>query len=664
MKRAIAALLVIALLGALSPGLPILAKPLKTPHENPAAAGEAGLEDAFLLTFSDIIKLADGGQYGLARDRLEELRQASPSPEISYVIDQYRDLYEELFAGMDDLEGRLEDISALLAQNRTGEARELLEAASAAITGIDYLVNDTEAATDGLDEKLDAFAGLLPDEPLALAYDSLQQNIGRLTDIVASFETLQQDLSERYTQLADLTPVEISLDISPHTAFVGEPVAAAGRLGSGGRALPGRTIAIVTGNTTLATAIAAANGSYKVDFTIPYHYADSQSFAAAYRPTGDDAAIYLGAQSPPVAIDVDFYPPQLSISLPETVWPGQPFTLNGEVATGEGAAARRLVASLGGETVADTSITGHFSLELAPPPGTPAGQQDLEVFIAPEGRYAGAHEIRRVTVAMMNLRILAETAPIVLLPLTVRVRGSVYNGPGPVGGAPVELGLEAWRASTVTAPDGSFQFDLPLKALPAAAPLSDNPLYLGAASNTLPFNLSPIGWQELKITTSLPGSPFGAYEAKRRVVSANPFTIGLLAAVFAAVWVLVYRRQGRSLPAPLAARPAEISPPTPEVKLPPAPVFSGLRGRVLAAYHSGQAAVEKISGAAMGPDTTLREFLDMTSLPSAAAGERFTELTGLAENTLYSRNAPRRETAARAEELAHTIKEDLDRGAA
>jgi len=165
MKRAIAVLVITALLGTLSPGLPILARPLKIPHENPATARETGLEHNLLLTFNDIIKLAAGGQYGSARDRLEELRQASPSPDISYLIDQYGGLYQRLFTGMDDLEGRLEDISSLLALNRTEEARELLETAQTAITEVGYLVKDTGTTTEGLDEKLGALSGLLPGDP-------------------------------------------------------------------------------------------------------------------------------------------------------------------------------------------------------------------------------------------------------------------------------------------------------------------------------------------------------------------------------------------------------------------------------------------------------------------------------------------------------------------
>ncbi len=665
MKRAIVILLATALLGILSPALPILAQPHKIPHENPETARETRIEDDLLLTFSDVIDLAAESQYSGARERLEELRRVSIPPDIDYLIDQYGDLYQRVLVGLDDLEGQLNEISSLLKMNRTEEARELLESADLAITERRNLVNETEAATRSLDEKFGALSGLLPDDPIAQAYDHLQLNVGRLTDIVNNYDTLQQKLSERHAELSKLTPVDLSLEIDSPSAFVGDPVKASGWLRSGGQPLPGRTVDIVTGNNTLATVVTSRDGSYETNFSIPYEYSNETSFVAAYGPGGDDAAVFLGAQSEPFIVNTRFYPAVLNFSLPEAVYPGHPFTLNVGFSPNEDPAERTISVTLDGSTLVNTSLpTGEsFSMEVMPPPGTPAGVQHLEVAVPPKGRYAGATVIRRINVAMMNVRIKAETPAIILLPRDINIRGAVENGPGPLSGAPVDISLNALQVAAVTAPDGTFQAVVPVKMIPAASPLAGNPFYLNAGSSTIPFNIWPIGWQDLEITTSVPGSLFGTFKTKKSVVSVNPLTSGLLVAVFAGAWIFVFRKQ--KLPAPMAVEAESTVTALPaQVALLPAPArkLTGLSGRVLAAYSTGLAAVEKTTGAVMGSNITLREYRQNVTLPTTNSRVKFTELTDIAETTLYSRNTPNRDTVVHAEELANTIKEDLEVG--
>ena len=99
-------------------------------------------------------------------------------------------------------------------------------------------------------------------------------------------------------------------------------------------------------------------------------------------------------------------------------------------------------------------------------------------------------------------------------------------------------------------------------------------------------------------------------------------------------------------------------PPTPPLPT-SIPELTGIKGQVSSAYRSVITAVEKITGVIMSPDITMREFLKMAHLPSPAATDRFTELTSITETTLYSAYSPRKDTAARAQELAVNIKEEL-----
>jgi hypothetical protein len=665
MKKTTIALLVTALLGALSPGLPAIAHPLKTPHENPATARESATDYNYLTTFSSLIDLAVASQYRSAGEQLDELHHAGLPPGVSDVLDQYRGLYRQLFKSLDNLKSQLNEVSSLLARNRIDEARLLLDAAGGAVEEAGFLVKDLQAATDSLDEELGAVSRLLPDDPLAQACDQLQKDVVQLDKIVGGFQALEQDLNRRYTRLTGLAPVEVSLEVSPARAFVGDPVTAYGRLNSRGSPLPGRTVAIVADDVTLAKAVTADDGSFTVPFAIPYKYADGTAFSAVYEPAGEDAATYLGALSQPFMIATEYYASQLTASFPETVYPGHQFTLGGEVTAGGDPAGRELLVALHGENIIDVTVSGRFSLEITPPPSMPSGIDEMTVTVLPQGRYEGVSVTGSVTTAIMNPRLLVELPPIILLPHTVQVRGVFFNGPIAVVGAPVNIHTGRWNAAVVTGADGTFRAEVPINMIPTAAPMTYNPFYIGSVSDLRPFNISPLGWQDLRISAEVPGSPFDPFEIKKRIVSFNPLAIVFFTGTLAAAWFFVYRRRVKT---------ASLAPPTVEDVIPapplapplpaPLPRLTGLRGKVLAAYRSGRTAVEKSAGVAMGPDNTLREFLNKAPLPSPAARETFTKLTDIAESTLYSRVGPRREMAARAEELALNIKEDLAGGAA
>jgi hypothetical protein len=664
MKKAVVTLLAAVLLGTLSPGLAALARPDKIPHEDPATARESGIEDDLLLTYSDVIDLAAAGRYRSAVDSVQELRRASVPPDIAAVIDEYTALYQRLFTELDHLEQKLNETSGLLARNQTGDARRQLSEVDDAIREADSLVKETRSATAGLEIKVSALSGLLPGDPLAQAYDRLQQDVGRLDDIVAGFNKIKQELNGRYTRLAGLMPVELSLDIAPDQAFVGDMVTASGWLGSRSRPLPGRTVAVTTGNRTLATAVTAADGSYRVPFAVPYLYTASIVITAIFDPTRPDTAIYLGEESRPVTFTPGYYKTRLTVSPPDTVYPGLPFNLDGEI--GPGGPAREIIVSLGGETLADTVLLagGRFSLGMTPPPGLPTGRRELRARVAPLGRYAGASTAREVDVAIMDIVVSADAPSLVFLPGTIGISGTAANGPAPVADAPFELRLDRWRVTGTTAPDGTFRAEVPLHALPPAAPLAGNPFYVSAGSTTTPCNLLPLGWQDLEITVEAPGSAPGGFVIKKRIVSVNPMTTTLLLGAAAAAWWFAYRRQRQVGPAATAPALGEV--PAPIVPAPPpapAPILTGIRGRVMAAYRSGQAAVARITGCIMGPDTTLREFLGAAPLPPEVR-DRFARLTRITENTLYSPQAPRRAAAVRAEKLAQNIREDLNRGAA
>ena len=82
------------------------------------------------------------------------------------------------------------------------------------------------------------------------------------------------------------------------------------------------------------------------------------------------------------------------------------------------------------------------------------------------------------------------------------------------------------------------------------------------------------------------------------------------------------------------------------------------KDKILSAYARGLEAIQNISGIPMTPHTTLREFLKTATPLSPTVSKPFTALTELAELVLYSTRRLEGSIAARAEQLAATIKKE------
>jgi hypothetical protein len=86
--------------------------------------------------------------------------------------------------------------------------------------------------------------------------------------------------------------------------------------------------------------------------------------------------------------------------------------------------------------------------------------------------------------------------------------------------------------------------------------------------------------------------------------------------------------------------------------------LTGLKYRVAAAYKDGFHSIQK-AGFKTPSHTTLREDLKMAGPLPPEVSQRFSELVSLTEAVLYSGQEPDEETAAKAEQLANDIRNNL-----
>jgi hypothetical protein len=90
----------------------------------------------------------------------------------------------------------------------------------------------------------------------------------------------------------------------------------------------------------------------------------------------------------------------------------------------------------------------------------------------------------------------------------------------------------------------------------------------------------------------------------------------------------------------------------------PSSELTGLKYRVTAAYKDGFHSIQK-SGFKTSSYTTLREDLKMAGPLPPEVSQKFSELVSLTEAVLYSGQEPDEEMAAKAEQLANDIRNNL-----
>ena len=643
MKRFVIVLSLITLLAMIFSCFPAVAQSIHIPHQNPATAKDSPGLASLLLFYGNVFELASMSQYKDSQSMLNELEHADIPDELRYLLNRYNTLSLQLLTTLDNLESLLDDASNLLAHNQVSDAKQKLNEAEAAVYSAQLLLGDIEAATNILSDKVGIAAALAGSE-IRQAHDRLQEMLHRVRQLFNKLNQLRESITERREiQAVQLIATELSLSITPASAFVGDSITTSGRLTSNGSPLVNRKLTVILDKKPLGMTT-DPDGSYVTDIAIPYKYVSTMNLCAEYAPYGDDIGIYLGCKSPLVLVNTSFYPTLLEVSVPETAYPGLPISVSGQVGSTHGQPERTIKVLLDNNQLAEETIQGEFNIQITPPPRILTGKHSLTVVAPPQGRYAGTSKSLPINISVLPIRTEMQIPLLTIIPKTIRISGNVYHGLTPVEDAKVSLTFKETTTTVRTSTDGSFTTTI-----------------------EAPFDLSLVGPQEL-ITTIEPVEPwYASLETRRRISTINPANIGVMLAACTFLGLLVLQR-GRTRP----PRPREEKV-TPQAKLPELSSvtppglkyeFTGIKGKILSAYLNGLGTVEQVTGIPLMPNTTLREFVNAASplLPSAI--KPFAELTAIAEYTLYSSHKPDENVAAKAERLAGIIKEELHNGAA
>jgi hypothetical protein len=270
------------------------------------------------------------------------------------------------------------------------------------------------------------------------------------------------------------------------------------------------------------------------------------------------------------------------------------------------------------------------------------------VTVDPEGIYAGVSQQSNLTVAKIVSLVSVHAPSFVFLPAEVQISGSVASASGPLNNAKVTLEFANISTAVRTLEDGTFN-----------------------STMNIPLSTVFAGSQNIEVTVE-PAEPWQALaQTNVSVFVLNSVSIAFTCVASFSIGVVLYARFASSKP---KKSERKIRIPDDNSALPEntgtvgvtVPVkaefrFEGVKGKVLEAYVKALRIIEPVTGSALRANMTLREFLYEAEPKLGSAVSSFSELTVLAEKTLYSPHIPEARDVAKAEEYANEIGRMLNR---
>jgi len=653
MRLLAVALIFVIVASFLLPCTVVNAEPAFVPHEDPAAAQSVMDSYSFLSEYADILSLMASEQYENASRLTEQLSHITVPEDLSYVINRYNNITQELIGVLSDLQSTLDSASSLLNQNRLDEASQALDHAGVLVARAQILLGDLQDATATLSQRLGVFAAPA-ESKIRQAYNTLQGLLQRLTELIDQYHALLQSLNKQAEDIRakDLEPTQLTLNLNPSNVFVGGVVAASGVLTTGAQILPNRIVQLFLDGTQVATGNTDSNGNYRAVLNIPYRYVHAMAAQALYTPLSGDREVYLAALSPTVSINVMFYDTKLNVTAPDVAYPGLAYTVSGTVTSLEGTALNlrevRVLFDGGLIEEVNTNPSGSFSIQSTLSAQTKTGTHSLTVTVDPEGIYAGVSQQSNLTVAKIVSLVSVHAPSFVFLPAEVQISGSVASASGPLNNAKVTLEFANISTAVRTLEDGTFN-----------------------STMNIPLSTVFAGSQNIEVTVE-PAEPWQALaQTNVSVFVLNSVSIAFTCVASFSIGVVLYARFASSKP---KKSERKIRIPDDNSALPEntgtvgvtVPVkaefrFEGVKGKVLEAYVKALRIIESVTGSALRANMTLREFLYEAEPKLGSAVSSFSELTVLAEKTLYSPHIPEARDVAKAEEYANEIGRMLNR---
>ncbi len=647
MKHLALALILVLAFSFLFPVVVVKAGPAHVPHEDPSNAQSTMDPYSFLSQYAGILSLIASEQYDNASKLAAQLSHITVPADLSYVINRYNSITQQLISTLSDLRTTLDNASSLLSQNRLTEASQALDNAGVLVARAQINLHDLQDATATVSQQLGVFAAPAQSN-IKQSYNTLQSLLQKLNDLINQYHTLLQSTNKQADNIRakQLVSTQLSLNLKSTTVFVGDAVSAYGTLNAGGQVLQNRNVALLLNGIQIVSVNTDSSGRYNAAFIIPYRYVNSTTVQALYAPTSsNDKETYLASLSTKISITILFYQTNLKVTTQSILYPGLGYTTSGAVTSQEGSPLNQREVSVlfDDQTVGqvETNDSGLFSVESTLSPQSEVGFHSLTVSVDPERLYAGVSQSINVSVIKITSKLSINVPSFVFLPSELHISGSVNSPSGPLKNARVKLEFVNVSNVVTTMNDGSFN-----------------------STMNIPLSTIFAGTQNIKVSVT-PAEPWQEIAQK----NANVFVLNSvstavsIAASFSICGVLYLRFAGsktkknkeKIVQDDNFAKPQSSATIGAVIPLKAEFKFEGIKGKVLEAYVKAQRSIELLTGTAMDHDMTLREYLHITEHSLGNAADPFSDLTLFAERVIYSPHMPKEQDLVKAQRDADEI---------
>ena len=681
----LSAVLVAFLMLMLAPSLALVdAEPQFPPHDEPGTAPVAIDPISLMQYYSFLFQHISKNDYLRFRDLLAGYDLTFIPDSMRSLFNSFTDQSNHTNSNIMEIDRLLRNATELLDGNQGADANQTLQEASIAIGRTAIVLNQLDAEALTVGDRL-GVQNTPIGSPSREAFTDLQGSIQDVRGLLDYYLKMMFALRARFNAISDnntvplpngtvLLPTSITLQLSPSEAFVGTDVAFYCTLESNGTPLSGREAILLLDGVEVARAATDPSGAYASHFSVPFDYVRQVTLFSMFVPEGADRLDYRSSMSPPVMLRVLYNETTIEAEFPDVGYPGMNFPIQGRISSENGTSldGRGITVYLDGSEIADLASgpQGGFSIDYVIPADLDTGLHKLDIGVAPKGTYAGASLRRVFSVGTYAVNMTLSYPGVLYLPATFTIEGNATSPLGPLHNAAVEISIGNTTITAITI-NGSF-----------------------TAGASLPISLWVAGSQKLSVKV-IPAEPWlSSPTFAGSVFVLNPTAIAALsgALIFIAAFSIRIIKQSRrpgkhgsqteqapAGPAVIAQTDAEPAQPQESLRLGgevdekialPSAIMPQLRmgeaasdrQRVIQSYIRAWRAIEQTVGIRMEPYTTINEFLAIVSPKMNGSRAPFSELTALAEQSLYSRLDPSPEEAAEAEACSRTIQEAISHG--
>ncbi|NQT74356.1 MAG: hypothetical protein HQ553_16565 [Chloroflexi bacterium] len=611
-----------------------------TPHENPDDAEVYYDGIAILGYYTQLLDHV----LRRAPDEVEVLHEKGPFTNVPDGLrDSLRDFGEasvEISTLIVDIEANLDEMNELAIHSRFEELLVLADEVQERLIDAYVELSTLETSVIPIEYWLNIFEKD-SSQQLVRMYQELHNRIADLSNLL---ELLQEMMNTAPGMpgmpgmtieeiLALLNPTEISLEVEPQTAFVGERIQVAGSLETERIELPNRQIVILLDGVPYAEMQTSLDGKYKGAIQLPYEYVPQMTVQALYYPRDDDVGTYLASKSESVEVEVLFYSASLELEVEGKVYPGLANVIVGRFDYGEDPVLekREVEVYLDGRLITRISADDSFEITITIDPDMVLGEHRLMAISPAKERYAPV--MAETVLEVVKIVPVIDLSPpsMAIMPFEMKVSGRVHSEDEPLGGITVRAKFSGHEETAVTSEDGSFSMKMATASL----------------------DISLVGSKKLEVEAYSERPWISRSSNTWKMVTLNPILIGLVLVVLAFVLVIsikrirVSRRKRGIQPGVLVPKPAMGT-----VGLAGKGVDVGShsidelveqeenddRRIILTLYTKVLKLIQGLTGTAMKPQTTLREFTRQSATMLGPAYSYLDRFTRLVERLLYSKH--------------------------